>query len=213
MKISMESAGTGVVNEIELEIYGRLKDLEQLKALAASTEPQEQWGIYIPRTDKNNATGNQRVRYTPTDEYVHTSKIKYDNGNDEVNTKCTEQLMDHYRKFADSGLKKIRYVVPVPDTELCYEVDVFENENGISNWVKVDLELPPGYEIDTIPNMPFDLEDIRIIQPGIKNKEDLDFVRKLFDEEFNLRLPKENVSTESYTSEDIVDGFYRDLLA
>lgn len=182
MRLSMEGVGN---KEVEIEIYGRVPDMAALKASAASQERQEQWGVYIPKTDRNNATGNIRVRYTEGKGYVLTSKVKEADGSDEVELEVPEALMKHLRAFAESGLIKTRYFFPIDGTDLIYEVDVFENHNGESQWVKVDLESPGGIPLDNLPEFPFDLEDVRIIRPGFKSEEDLAFVRKLFDEEFN----------------------------
>ena len=185
MKVSMES--NGQANEIEIEIYAKVGNVSDLKALARSEERQEQWGVYIPKTDRNNATGNIRVRYTEEDGYVLTSKIKLPDGNDERNLAANEEFMKHLRLFAETGLIKTRLFMPIEGSELTFEVDCFERMDGtFSQWIKVDLELPAGTSLEVMPDLPFPTEEMRVIMPGHKNESDLAFVRKLFDEEFNV---------------------------
>lgn len=184
MKVSLESSGRQV--ETEIEIYAKIPDTSILTGLASSVERQEQWGVYIPKTDSNNATGNMRVRYTEKDGYVFTSKVKLAGSNDELEFPVAEGMMEHMRLFADSGLIKTRYCIDIPDTGLVFECDAFEGPNGPSQWLKIDLELPEGSSLDVLPDLPFVTEEVRIIQPGHKNEADLAFVRKLFNEEFNV---------------------------
>ncbi|MNY34745.1 hypothetical protein D3C86_1691100 [compost metagenome] len=75
------------------------------------------------------------------------------------------------------------------DTEFELEVDVFQDLDGNQkNVVKIDLEVPEGQDINSI-TMPFKLEDPRLIQPGIKSQEDLDYVRDLFSNQFEVKNP------------------------
>lgn len=184
MKVSLESEGRQI--ETEIEIYAKVKDISVLKGLASSQERQEQWGVYIPKTDRNNATGNMRVRYTEEEGYVYTSKVKLASANDELSFTVPDAMMEHMRLFAESGLIKTRYNIDIPDSALVFEVDAFEGPHGPSQWVKVDLELPEGSSLDVLPDLPFETEDVRVIKPGHKNESDLAFVRKLFNEEYNV---------------------------
>jgi len=209
MKVSMEDADNGGQKlEVEIEIYAKVVDITSITASGGPGELQEQWGVYIPKTDKNNASGNMRVRYSSEHGYIFTSKVKLPNANDEEEFPVNENLMKHLRLFAESGLIKTRYKYPVPETELVLEVDVFEGPNGISKWVKVDIELPDGVSPDVIPDLPFETEEIRVIMPGQKNESDLAFVRKLFDEEYNVRYNPEHPSTESLN----VYEMYQDMV-
>lgn len=184
--IGMESQGEAKF-EREFEIYGRLTDLEALKS-ADSSEMQEQWGLLIEKTEGNVAWGTIRVRaINDGEQYILTSKIKHESGNEEVEEPTTRARFEQFRKLSDNGLKKIRYFYKATD-DLTFEVDVFlDKHDNPCPWVKIDLELPDGFDIDQLPELPFDLQDVRVIRPGRKNDEDLQYVRKLFDEFFNLK--------------------------
>lgn len=193
MDIFDELMGIGLENhgeakfEREFEIYGRLVDLDVLKS-ADRSEKQEQWNLLIDKTDKNAAWGTIRVRsINDGEQYILTSKVKHDNGSEEVEESTSADRFEQFRKLSDSGLKKIRYFYKVSD-DLTFEVDVFlDEEDNPCPWIKIDLELPDGFTIDELPELPFDLQDIRVIDPGKKNDEDLVYVRKLFDEFFTLK--------------------------
>jgi len=172
--------------EIEWEIYGRIKDLGDLKK-AERSELQEQWGIPIHQSEKNVASGNIRVRSINDEKYVLTSKIKEKAGNDEVEEDTTEARFMHFKKLADAGLRKQRFFFPIPGSDFIWEVDGFYNAVGqLQPWVKIDLEVDRDFDLDELPELPFEMEDVRVIRPGKKNEEDLAFVRQLFDEFFNL---------------------------
>lgn len=184
--VSMENDGESKV-EREYEIYGRLVDMEGLKH-ADSTEKQEQWGLVIEKTDQNSAFGTIRVRSINDGErYVLTSKIKHQDGNEEVEEETSSARFEQFRRLASTGLKKIRHMFKVSD-DLTFEVDVFlDNNDNPQPWVKIDLEVPDGFNIEDFPDLPIDLHDARVIRPGLKNDEDLQYVRALFDEFFNLK--------------------------
>lgn len=180
-----ETALTGQSKkEIEYEIYGKVVNLNDLKK-AARTERQDQWGLPVYKTDKNYSAGTVRVRQIDGGKVELTTKVKRDS--DEAEIETSQDMFDHFRKLADQGLIKVRHFFPVDD-EFTYEVDAFFNTAGqFSEWVKIDLELPPGVEtIDTLPDLPFEMTDIRVIAPGPKKPEDLAFVRELFDKYFNV---------------------------
>jgi hypothetical protein len=175
--------------EVEWEIYGRVKDLGDL-AKAQRLETQEQWGLPIFETGKNYCGGTMRVRsINDGEQYIFTTKIKDASGNEEVEEPTSQARFIHFKKWADTGLRKVRHYFPVEGSDFIYEVDAFHNSLGqFVPWVKIDLEVPEGEQlsIDTMPDLPFELEEARIIPPGKKSAEDLAFVRQLFDEYFNL---------------------------
>lgn len=190
MGVSLEDANAETAltgqskKEIEYEIYGKVVNLNDLKK-AARTERQDQWGLPVYKTDKNYSAGTVRVRQIDGGKVELTTKVKRDS--DEAEIETSQDMFDHFRKLADQGLIKVRHFFPVDD-EFTYEVDAFFNTAGqFSEWVKIDLELPPGVEtIDTLPDLPFEMTDIRVIAPGPKKPEDLAFVRELFDKYFNV---------------------------
>lgn len=202
--------------EIEWEIYGRIKDLGDLKK-ATHSELQEQWGIPIHQSDKNVASGNIRVRAINDEKYVLTSKIKEKGGNDEVEEDTSEARFLHFKKLADAGLRKQRFFFPIEGTDFIWEVDGFYNALGqLQPWVKIDLEVDADFDLDDLPDLPFEMEDVRVIRPGKKNEEDLAFVRKLFDEYFNLdnvlkdKHAPEQPSVES--DEAVTEARYEELM-
>lgn len=223
LSVSQEAVADGKSSkEQEFEIYGKLVNITDLEK-ATRKELQEQWGIPIQKVEKNAASGNIRVRMIDNERYILTSKIKEKDHNDEVEHEVGAALFEHFAKFADQGLRKVRHYFPVTTEEgeeFIYEVDAFYNASGqFSLWVKIDLEIPEGKSIDTLPDLPFEMESIRVIPPGKKSNEDLAFVRSLFDEHFNMpnrfidHIPQVSVSSEDYKS--ILDNreTYEDLIS
>lgn len=187
--VSLEDINAGVpqAKEIEYEIYGRVRDLGSLQS-AARKELQEQWGLHVDKSPNNAATGGVRVRSINDEKYVLTSKIKIDGGNEEEEVDTTEGMFIHFKKLADKGLRKMRFYFPVEGTDFVYEVDAFYNLAGqFVPWVKIDLELPKGMDsIDSLPDLPFEMDDVVVVPPGKKSEEHLAFCRKLFTEYFDM---------------------------
>lgn len=202
--VSLEALQGGTQQkEREFEIYGQMKNLSDLSK-APKKELQEQWGLPVEKIPGNAASGNIRVRMIDDKSYVFTSKVKEKDGNDEVEHDVGEALFTHFAKFADQGLRKVRHFFPTEDGEFTYEVDAFYNAVGqFVPWVKIDLEIPEGQTIDDLPDLPFEMDDIRVIPPGRKSPEDLAFVRELFDKYFTSKNkfidhPVEVPSLETY---------------
>lgn len=179
--------------ETEIEIYGTMRNMDDLTK-AKDWEIQEQWGLYVPQTDKNAGSGNTRVRLTQNSSgatsYVLTTKVKQAGGNQECEEISSVDMFNLFKKLGDSGLRKKRYFFPMEGTEMCFEVDVFFNAAGtMIPQVKIDLEikgqLPENFDYSNI-TLPFEMSDIRIISPGRKNDEDLAYVRKLFSEHYDI---------------------------
>lgn len=176
---SMEDGETQV--EREYEIYGTVEDLKILKGLAERIEYQEQWGLPSDR-------GNIRVRRTQVGDditFTMTIKSKKKDGNLETEMEVSEDTFVAFKSIVPDGLVKTRYVIPVKDSELKLEVDVFTGDEGVCKVVKIDLEVAEGQEIDSI-DIPFKLVDPRVIVPGKKSDEDLAFVRELFSTRYNV---------------------------
>jgi len=190
MGVSLEDANAEIAlvgqskKEIEYEIYGRVVNMNDLKK-AVKTERQDQWGIPVFKTEKNYSAGTVRVRQVDGGRIELATKVKRDSSEAEIET--SKDMFDHFRKLADQGLIKVRHFFPVDDS-FTYEVDAFFNTAGqLSDWVKIDLELPEGVEtIDALPELPFEMTDVRVIAPGPKKPEDLAFVRQLFEKYFNV---------------------------
>jgi hypothetical protein len=175
-EVSNEAAS----KEYEVEIYVRLKNPDEVVQKASSHELQEQWGCFIPKTDKNAASMAIRVRMTQlVDEepgYVFCSKTDGGElGRDEVEHDSCRAQFDQFRLAADQGLKKIRYNVPHHlesiATDIVYEVDVFRNKAGeLVPWTKIDAEVQPGTPI-RIEDIPFECEEIIIVTPEAKKSD------------------------------------------
>lgn len=162
--------------EYENEIYLSGFNIDQVVAMAASREGQEQWGIFVPKTSKNATSGNLRVRKTIDQEgeivYEFTTKTSQGaKGKLEKNLDADEVLFEQFQLLADQGLVKTRYVIPYElddGTKFKFEVDVFYNSKGeLVPWVKVDAELPEGYALNP-EQIPFTREEILIVTPASK---------------------------------------------
>lgn len=193
--VSLEDlAPDGVVRmEKEIEIYGVVRDMAVLET-ATDWEIQEQWGLYIPKTDKNASSGGPRVRMTQLSNgevtYVLTTKTKKSNGNGECEEVSSAGMFEQFKLLAETGLRKKRYFFPIPGTDMKFEVDVFCGPNGTPiPHVKIDLEihgdLADDFDLNTV-KLPLEMSDIRIIAPGRKNDEDLAYVRRLFSEKYDI---------------------------
>jgi len=167
--------------EYEIEIYLEGFDIEEIKASAASYEVQEQWGIYVPKTDQNASGGSMRVRRTDTEggesKFENTTKLERPGqGKPEHETDAHPDLFEMYKLLADQGLIKTRYNVPATlqdGTEYTLEVDVFYNKKGeLVPWCKIDAEFPEGSEVKlTKEDIPFSYSDIIICTPEQKGED------------------------------------------
>lgn len=191
-------------DEIEYEIYGRYVNLTDISNLSKSLEFQEQYNIM-------QEAGSLRVRYVKTSDneeaYVMTSK-QYDTpdgsiGVPEVNITTTEEMFQHFKNMAQSGLIKNRYFIPIGKqkltsgelVEIAWEVDVFLDGKGEpTGWVKVDL--PVLEELKELPPLPFDLEDKLELPLRFSDRSDEDKkkVRKILD---SVKVVGKTVSLES----------------
>lgn len=160
--------------EKERVIYARISDFEQLASKAKSADHQEQWGLKIPKTDKNFAEGQVRVRAitplairdgqrlpVPTEgaQYVYTVKAKQGMGHNlEAPIPATADAFEIFKRIAENGMIKDRYHFPVEGTPLVYEIDVFLKPDGsYHEWVKIDLETK---DMDAeLPPLPIEVEE------------------------------------------------------
>jgi hypothetical protein len=172
-EVSTEAAS----NEYEVEIYVRLKNPDEVVEKASSHELQEQWGCFIPKTDRNAGSMSMRVRMTQlVDEepgYVFCSKTDGGElGRKEVEHDSCRDQFEQFRMAADQGLKKIRYNVPHHlesiATDIVFEVDMFRNKAGeLVPWTKIDAEVAPGTPIRP-EDIPFECDEIIIVTPEAK---------------------------------------------
>jgi CYTH domain-containing protein len=185
---SMESSTPDGVkkDECEYEIYGTLTDMAVL-ASAERSELQEQWGVYIEKVSENASGGTLRVRMVDNVNFVFTSKVKLAGSNEEVEFDSSSDLFNHFKRFATAGMQKRRYFFPVEGSDFVYEVDVFFAPDGSPiPHVKIDLEIDGPGGIDSLPDLPFDLDNMVVIPPGRKSPEHLAFVRDLYNKYYTM---------------------------
>lgn len=221
--VSLEEVATvaKASSECEYEIYGTLADMSVL-ASAARSELQEQWGLPVEKVQANAASGSLRVRLTTISgkpQYNFTSKVKRDNDNSELEFETNEELFKHFKLFATQGMIKTRYFFPVEGGDFVYEVDVFTNPDGTPNpRVKIDLEIQGQGGIDSLPDFPFELNDITVIPPGRKSAEHLAFVRDLYDNHYTMKnqfinaipvIPAATSMEDSTTDKDIKNSLFK----
>lgn len=175
--VSLESDS----REYEVEVYVSDLDVDAIASESTHTEHQEQWGIYVPKTDQNASDGSVRVRRTLITypdggddglELVLTVKTKVEDGSRiETNTFVGHETFIQFRMMADSGLIKTRYFLPFTHEEIDFvaEVDVFSNGDGeILPWIKVDIEYPKDVDSSSITIDPSVLP--KVLQPASPDK-------------------------------------------
>lgn len=162
--------------ELEHMFIGRLEDPSVLEGV--KSEHQEQWDCMINEVSDQKVT--LRVRCIDGERYVLCIKRKRrdDARREEVEVSTEKEVFDIVKSIAYSGMRKRRYFFPVPDSELLWELDVFEDAEGKPiGWVKLDLEVTSSNE--PIPAFPVKLRDI--INPG-----DRDAIDNVMDDEITL---------------------------
>lgn len=199
--------------EIEHMFYARITSPEALLK-AVSCEIQEQWGLWQDKTDKNAGSGSNRVRKTITKhivngefdnensetQYVMTTKLKRADGTSlEIPLESSEDGLKAFRILAESGMIKHRYLFPIPDTELFWEVDAFVEpgesmySTKYNGWAKIDLEVPnKDYPIPPFPEGFTDAFDSKVANPTPEQQEIIDKMKGF------LSLPNPHL-TQVYT--------------
>lgn len=132
--------------ELELVYYVQGADLNAIRAIAVSSEIQEQ---YAYRTDggtlrMRSVTSKTGQHEDLNDSYILTSKVWQQGtfGKEEVEVVSTEAMFEHFKILFPQGMYKERLCVPHGEG-LKFEVDIFYKEDGSpQDWIKVDLELP-----------------------------------------------------------------------
>lgn len=187
-KLALEEDSSGKTKlEKELVFYARIESPEVFKkANQALTEFQKQFELRIPKSEDNLSAGRIRVRATSLDngifEYVQTTKIKTEGGENETSVKVTEDVFEQFKLLANAGMVKTRYIYDIPDRQEKWEVDVFRLESGaLANWVKIDFEFI-DMENKTVPELPEGFLDI--IPSTSRSKEDQDFIYDLYEKVF-----------------------------
>jgi hypothetical protein len=199
--------------EREYVFYARLKP-DFVFPQTGNVERQEQWTIKIEKTDANGAKGDIRVRKTDffdhgdlgKSEYVLTTKIRLEEGVDEIPIPSTADQFEHFKKLAESGMIKDRYTYTIDASELVWEVDAYlKPGGGYHPWVKIDLEVPADAPADfPIPEFPFEAEEWIKAQNGERNAAEEAQVRQLYETMFLTKNPAAKSMTESGAAEDDV---------
>lgn len=210
--IALEEQATGKASfEREYVFYAKLDDFSILKD-ATHSEFQEQWNLKIDKSADNYCFGRIRIRKTVANgetTYVQTIKTPVssssnvsDEGNIavpdasqnmfEVAINASEDAFAQFKLIADQGMIKTRYVFPIKDTDLKFEVDVFHLPDGkLSEWVKIDLEV--NSPLEEIPALPLGFSQAIMNQKDNQTDEEKQFILKLYDEVFltkNMHIEK-----------------------
>lgn len=179
--LSLESSAEAEVHqEIEYTFFGKVENFDWINE-AASSEQQEQWEIHVDKGE--GLFGSVRIRATNDQDFVFCTKVKTPGvlGKSEAEQATTRGMFESFRKLATSGLKKTRYNFPVPDSDLVWEIDVFETKEGkLHPWVKIDLEVT-DVEVE-IPPLPIEFLEKILNQDKKRTPAERDFVTKLFSE-------------------------------
>lgn len=171
---SMEAEG----HEYEIEIYIIPANLDEIISKSTGHELQEQWGVFVPKTEANAGSCSIRVRMTQKaneePEYIFCTKTEGgEQGRKEVEDVVCSGQFEQFRIAADQGLKKMRYFVPSAlsdGTQMVFEVDVFRNKSGdVVPWIKIDAEVEPGTKV-TIDDLPFEVTDSIVVTPEEKKR-------------------------------------------
>ena len=169
--VSLEEAA-GLTREIEYVIYAELKDVTELLK-ATSIERQFQWCIYT-QNDVNQ--GLIRVRCTNDTEYTQTTKVKVSGdtaaGKDENCISIDANQFKMFSMLSKTGMYKDRYIFPIPDTDLKWEVDCFiQSDGSYAPWCKIDLELPDPQAID-FKSLPYPITLGEVLQQNQSDRLD-----------------------------------------
>lgn len=184
LKFSAEEVGQ---LEVEDVFYIRIDDpLAAMEGLGIndSVEHHDQYEI-------NGDTSRVRVRKTTRNSetfYEMTKKLlcdKFINGENEFTESISEFVFECYKEMSPSGMIKSRYVKYIPEYPgVKFEFDLFYLPDGsISNWCKVDLEIPDGGFKGNYPKVPAIYSEII---PGSDPERNTD-IRELYDTIFITR--------------------------
>ncbi len=190
--LGTENFGVGL--ERELTFYVKLSDFSSLEGLTAIQ--QEQWKL-----DLKGQVDGARFRARVEDGKVHSicCKIPHKSGEGmiEAETEVNKEFFDFIVKTTGHhGYKKTRYIYPIPETDLKFEIDVFLSESGNPHpFVKVDLEYPK--DLPELPSFPFPVDVDTAIDGNDMTKEEEEFVDNLWENEWS-RLDSTKGSLDPY---------------
>jgi hypothetical protein len=190
--------------EIEYVYYGKIIDPAILDR-ATLVEDQEQWEIKIPKTDKNATSGRQRIRkvhtvtnstVSPTPKYELTTKIQLEqadpsgqnrpNVETEITVEASPALFEVYERMAECGMHKRRYTVPIPNSDLSWQIDRFYQADGtLSAWCKIDIEVKRRDQ--AIPQEVPGLDHLITNQKGFQTDEERAQIQELYTSVFLMQ--------------------------
>lgn len=166
--------------EYEYEVYLHKPDFEYIVSNSPLKVLQEQYGVYVPKTEENASSGSVRVRkeyFMVEDRTVYelTVKTKRSDGSDlESTVPISKEMYDQYTLLPDQGMRKLRCVLDLDD-DIKLEVDIFETLGGEPvEWIKIDIEMNEGRRLDINglrDLIPFKYDDIIIVTPESKTSD------------------------------------------
>lgn len=192
----MESAQSA--QEREVVIFGELAPdaIAVLKRIARKEQYMEQYQWLQDNTGRGGIKGQLRVRMIKNleddAEYILTTKAYDGPGNAMESEVQTDNVMfTHFKGMAPAGQVKTRYSVDIPSSKLVWEIDVIYDQAGETvPWAKIDLEIPAGTNLSTLPALPEGVFS-RVIDKARaeRTKEEEAILNDLFDNKFFIKNP------------------------
>lgn len=181
LRLSLEElVDEGVTKqEIEYTFFARCDNMDWINP-ELLTEQQEQAEVHVPLVDNN--FGQIRVRSIDDSKYELCIKVKLTDelGKREAEQATTKDMFDLMLLIAPHSLRKKRYCYPIDGTDLKWEVDVFENAEGVAyNWIKIDLEVNDPDTV--IPEFPIELAEVIMNQGVQRTEQENKTIETLFD--------------------------------
>lgn len=196
LHLASESGKFGKLNvEREITLYAKMTNLAELQGLPMETH--EQWKL-----DMGNDKLRSRLRLIDGKTYTMCTKRKNSAGDAmlEAESEISEALYNELLNIAHHGYAKTRYTYHIPDTDLCYEIDVFFNAMGVPHpWVKIDLEYPA--DLPKLPVFPFQVDQDCTIVGDDMDDDEAKFVDSLWEEEWS-RLDSTRSSLDPFYNRD-----------
>ena len=180
---ALESLDGQTSVEKEITFYLRLNDFSEL-VKADRFERQEQWEFKLYTSfEAEQPAAAYRVRKTESEGvpvYSQAIKVRREDGaRDENEIEISAQLFDLVASTAERGMTKKRYFFNIPNTNLVWEMDVYEIEPGrYANWVRLELENPPA----RVPDFPIRYEEV--IAGDSNDPEDKALIKELYEKIF-----------------------------
>lgn len=161
---SNEDVINSTVKEVEITIYAKVKNVDEVEQLAVERRRFEQWEIPVDSDD-----GRLRIRAIDDVQFQLTSKT-YEKGFVgalEHTTMIAKEQFMNIKKMCDNGYFKTRLTIPMRTSSLKWEVDLHYTKggSGYSNWVKIDLENVSTLN-DVPEDVPFECSELIVVLPG-----------------------------------------------